>query len=477
MRGASLFLFIHRLYNIDTMVRCIGLFLFASLFFPGLVFAQNISQVVADKRAQLERDLAALEQEIDVQQQLLTSKKAERQSLERDVSILDASIKKAKLSIKAQDLAIEKLSDTIDDKQDKIVGLDAKLNREKQSLAQLIRKTNQINDISVAEIVLGKQSLSNVFLDLDTFSTIKMNLQASFEVIAGTRTATEAEKNALEDKKADKVELRRLQVVEQQRIESQEKEKQQILKATKGVEASYQQLLKSKQKSAAEIRAALFSLRDSAAIPFGKALEYATIASQATDVRAALILGILQQETELGANLGTGTMENDMHPTRDVPVYLAITSFLGLNPNTMPVSRKAGLSAWGGAMGPGQFIPSTWACYGGFVNTSTNGCAKNPDGSWKGPWEYREEKDRIRRMLGNSRPSNPWEAKDAFMATAVLMMDNGAAAGTFAAERKAAVRYFAGWKNGDNQTYIRGYGDPVMEHTKYFQSQIDILGR
>lgn len=455
----------------------IGVCVISLLLLPGAAFAQNLTQAVADKRAQLERDLAALESEINTQQVLLNSKKEERQSLERDVSILDASIKKAKLSIRARDISIEKLNDNIGDKEDKIDNLDAKLNREKQSLAQLIRKANQINDVSVAEIILGKDSLSTVFVDLDTFTTIKSDLHKSFEVIEGTKVATAAEIEALEERKADEMELRRLQLVEQQRIEVQEREKQQILKTTKGVEASYQTLLKSKQKSAAEIRAALFSLRDSAAIPFGKALEYATAASQATGVRVALILAILQQETELGANLGTGKMENDMHPTRDVPVYMAITAFLGLNPNTMPVSRKAGLSAWGGAMGPGQFIPSTWACYGGFVNTSTNGCTKNPDGSWKGPWEYREDKDRVRKLLGNNRPSNPWEAQDAFMATAVLMMDNGAAVGTFAAERKAAVRYFAGWRNGDNPTYIRGYGDPVMEHAKYFQGQIDILSR
>lgn len=455
--------------------RLLGAFAVLGLLLPGLIFAQSISQSVADRRAQLERELTTLENEIDAQQKLLSSKQDERQSLERDIAILDASIKKAKLSIRARDLTIEKLSDTIGDKIEKIDGLNAKLVREKQSLAQLIRKSNQISDTSIPEIILGEQSLSKVFLDLDTFNTIKGDLYKSFGVIEGTKDATEAEKIALEDRKADEVELRRLQVLERQNTEAQEKEKQKILKVTKGVEAEYQKLLKSKERSAAEIRAALFNLRDSAAIPFGKALEYATEAGSATGVRPAVILGVLQQETELGENLGTGTWAVDMHPTRDVPVYKAITAYLGFNPDTMPVSKKPSYG-WGGAMGPGQFLPSTWACYGGFVNTSSSGCAKNPDGTWSGPWEYREEKDRIRKLLGANRPSNPWEARDAFMATATLMMDNGANEGTRYAERLAALRYFAGRKNATKPAYAF-YGDGVMAHADYFQGQIDILSR
>ncbi len=459
-------------------IYAVALLVLSSFLFgiaPQALFAQ-VSQNVADRRVQLEQELARLEVEISQQQQQVNTKKVERQSLERDVAILDSSIKKAKLSIRARDISIEKLSDTIGDKADKISTLDAKLNREKQSLAQLIRKSNQLSDTSVAEILLGNESLSTVFLDVDTFQSIKGELHRSFDVIESTRMATAAEKEALEERKQDELELRKLQELEKQRIEVQEREKSSILKVTKGQEAEYQKLLKTKQKSAAEIRAALFSLRDSAAIPFGKALEYANEAAKITGVRPALILAILQQETELGANLGTGSYKVDMHPKRDVPVYKAITAFLGLDMEKMPVSRKAGLSAYGGAMGPGQFIPSTWAAFGGFVNTTTGKSGKNPDGTWEGPWEYREDKDRVRRLLGNNRPSNPWEARDAFMATAAYLMDLGAAGGDFTKERRAAVRYFSGYANGNNPTYIRGYGDPVMEHAAYFQGQINILG-
>lgn len=92
----------------------------------------------------------------------------------------------------------------------------------------------------------------------------------------------------------------------------------------------------------------------------------AKYASSKTGVRPALILGILTQETRLGANLGVpGVWSKDMHPTRDQPIFKVIMANLGLDPNAMPVSRAPSYG-YGGAMGPSQFIPSTWAIYGGY---------------------------------------------------------------------------------------------------------------
>jgi len=185
----------------------------------------------------------------------------------------------------------------------------------------------------------------------------------------------------------------------------------------------------------------------------------------------------LKQETNLGENLGTGSWRVDMHPTRDQPVFSYITQALGLDPDRMPVSKKPSYG-WGGAMGPGQFIPSTWVCYGGFVNTNTGSCTPTSgSGSqfWQGPWRYTASKDRVRTLLKASTISNPWDAQTAIMATAMLMADNGAGKQTYAAERLAALRYFAGWTGASNRAYSF-YGDSVMDFATQFQKSIDQLG-
>jgi hypothetical protein len=56
------------------------------------------------------------------------------------------------------------------------------------------------------------------------------------------------------------------------------------------------------------------------------------------------------------------------------------------------------------------------------------------------------------------------------------MSDNGADNGTRAAERLAALRYLAGWKNATKPAYAF-YGDDVMEFADKYQKEIDILER
>ena len=417
----------------------VGLFLIASF-----AFAQDISNIVTNRRAELESQLAELQKEIDAQQQILQNKQRESVSLERDISILNAKIDSAKLSIKARALVIENLNQDIGNKEKTIDGLSAKIDRELASLADLLRKTRELDNFSIAEFALSGSDLSAFFEDLDAFQTIKASLAQSFDELRSTKITTEEEKGSLESKVKEENDLKKIQELEKKRIEQQEAEKKDILKISRGVESVYQKIIKDKEKSAAQIRAELFALRGSAAIPFEKAYEYATLVSQKTGVRAALILGIIAEESNLGENVGTGNWKVDMKAPRDTVPFLDITSRLGLNPDAMPVSKKPWYG-YGGAMGPAQFIPSTWILY----------------------------EDRIASATGHN-PPNPWLPEDAFMATGLLMADNGADKKTYAAERLAALRYLAGWTNANKSAYAF-YGNDVMDLAAKYQRQIDIL--
>ena len=435
-----------------------------------LVSAQALTD---ERRAELEANLRELEKQIEVQRQLLANKQGERVTLERDISILEAQIAKAKLSIQARDLEVRKLTGEIGVRNETIGELNEKLEREKQSLAQIIRNTNHIDDVSMVEIILSNQTISEFFEDLDDYEAVKAALQVSFDEIATTKGRTQAEKQTLEEKRKEEEELRRLQELERQEIAARQDEKEDILTVTKGQESTYQNLLTQTEQTAAQIRAALFSFADGGQIPLPTAIALAKQTGAATGIRPAFILGILKQETNIGANVGNGNWKVDMHPSRDVPIFAVIAKTLGINPDTQPVSRAPSYG-YGGAMGPSQFIPSTWACYGGYVNSSTGGCGKNPDGTYSGPWEYNSSQDRIARAAGHSNtPSNPWNNLDAFTATALYMADLGAGAKTFAAEREAALRYFAGG-NYSNPAYAF-YGDSVMQHAAGFEEQIRIL--
>ena len=420
------------------------LLIFGFFLLVGIAFAQDISNIVTNRRAELEGQLAELQKEIDAQQQILQNKQRESVSLERDIAILNAKIDSAKLSIKARALVIENLNQDIGNKEKTIDGLSAKIDRELASLADLLRKTRELDNFSIAEFALSGSDLSAFFEDLDAFQTIKASLAQSFDELRSTKITTEEEKGSLESKVKEENDLKKIQELEKKRIEQQEAEKKDVLKISRGVESVYQKIIKDKEKSAAQIRAELFALRGSAAIPFEKAYEYATLVSQKTGVRAALILGIIAEESNLGENVGTGNWKVDMKAPRDTVPFLDITSRLGLNPDAMPVSKKPWYG-YGGAMGPAQFIPSTWILY----------------------------EDRIATATGHN-PPNPWLPEDAFMATGLLMADNGADKKTYAAERLAALRYLAGWTNANKSAYAF-YGNDVMDLAAKYQRQIDIL--
>jgi septal ring factor EnvC (AmiA/AmiB activator) len=130
-------------------------FVAALLITPSFWAEAEVSSADVDRhKAELTAQLAQLENEIAQQTTILQDKQKERVSLERDVAILDAQIEKAKLSIKARDLSIQTLTSDIGDKANTIVALDDKLGRERQSLAAIFRKTNEIDDSTVMEFLL-----------------------------------------------------------------------------------------------------------------------------------------------------------------------------------------------------------------------------------------------------------------------------------------------------------------------------------
>jgi len=431
------------------------LLLFFSVF--GLLLANEINpNAVLERRAQLEAELVQLEQQIEGQRSIIQEKQREASSFERDIAILNAQIQKALLGVRARNLAIAKLNTGISERVDLIGELEQKVDAQKISLAELLRRVNEMDDTSLVEILLGYDSLSEFFEDFSMFESIQKELQVSLEDMKGNQQKAQNEKGNLEVKKSEELELRYIQELEKKKAEQKEAQKQQLLEVTKGQEEAYQKILAHQQKSAAAIRSELFLLRGSPAIPFEKAVEYANVALRNTGVRPAFLLGVISYESELGANLGTGNWRDDLYncyksigyktsAEKQKTAFLEITSELGFNPDTMPVS-KAPYYGCGGAMGPAQFMPSTWLGY----------------------------KDLVAKVTGHN-PPNPWDPYDAFMAAALLLKDNGAAAGGYVAERRAALRYFAGgnW----NKSSYAFYGDDVMILATKYQKQIDIISR
>ncbi len=400
---------------------------------------------VINQRQQLEEQLQQLEKQIDSYNSIIQGKQKQATTLERDIAIFDAQIEKAKLEIKMRTIQINELSHGIEDKSATIQSLSEKIDQERESLAELLRKTQEIDSNSLLEVFLSQSDWSDFFRETDSFDSLQNSIHGSLDEMRGTKQQTEDEKTDLENQKAEQTQLKGIQEMEKNRLTGAELEKQKILKATKGEEAKYQKYLKDTQKTAANIRSQLFLLTGSPSIPFEKAVEYATLAWKTTGVRPAFLLGVIAEESNLGANIGKGTWTVDLANSRCTgqrTAFVEITSKLGLDPNLMPVSKKAWYGYCGGAMGPAQFMPTTWQLY----------------------------EDRISAITGHNPPS-PWDPEDAFVAAALLLKDNGATTN----ERRAALKYLAG-SNWQKSAYAF-YGDDVMDLATKYQSMIDIINQ
>lgn len=420
----------------------------------------------AEQEAQWRAELQQTEQDIAKWQAILDNTKQGTASLQKEAAVLNAKIQEAKAFIRQRNIQIEQLGRDIDQKTANIKTLEGRIDAGHDSLAQLLRKTNEIDSYTLPEVVLANQNLSDFFSDLDTFQTIKRSMQNLFLEIRTTKDLTMKEREALDQKKNQELDTRMAAEAQKRQVEKNEQEKQYLIKVNKTQEKTYEQVLSERKARAAQIRAALFALRDTASIPFGDALKYAQEASAKTGVRPAFILAILTQESNLGQNVGSCLLTNTetgegkgantgsvqkrvMSPTRDVPLFLDITAKLGRDPYNTRVScwqpiydSKGAPIGWGGAMGPSQFIPSTW---NGFIS-------------------------RIAAATGSTNP-DPWNPRDAFFASAMYLSDLGAGAGTYSAEKTAACKYYAG-AAACKTSYANSYGTSVMNKAANIQENM-----
>lgn len=444
------------------LIATLFLVLLAGSIAPSVIFAQALTDT---RRAELQAQLNALEKEIADNQAVVDTLAAQGKSLSSEVKTLNAQIKKAQLQVQATQVAIKSLDASITVHQKTIGILTSHLDAEKQSLAQILRRTNEIDHYSLVEIAFSRNDLSGTLGDLDSYVTLKRSLGASYEKITGTKLQTEVEKSALEKKREDQQKVAQAQLLAKQLVQEQQKTKQDLLTTTKGQESAYKQVVAAKQKTAGQIRAELFALAGGGgSIPLPTAIQYAKIASKATGVRPALILAILKQESNLGANTGqcyvtdlttgdgkgknSGTffsgvmasVSNSRAKRDDTGTFKRLMDALGRDWSTTAVSCPQP-GGFGGAMGPTQFLPTTWVLV----------------------------EARIKSALGVS-ATDPWNPLHAIVATGIYLADRGAAAGNDTAERTAAARY-----NGSGIA-AQIYADSVMAKAAQYQLDIDTLG-
>jgi len=436
----------------------------------------SLALTPSEERQALEAELSELEEQIAQLDEDIQTTEQEKKTLENQIYILRNKIRRLDLQIYQGNVMIEDLSFQIEDTSASIEDTSLKIRDSRDQLANILQLVYEADQKSLIEILLSETELSDFFDDLMALESLNAESQELLNSIEDLKVRLEAEKEALDEEKQELENIVTIQTLQRKESAQVKKDKDWLLSLT---EAEYQKYLGEKEETerkAAEIRARIFELIGvpEGGIEFGKAVEIAQYVERVTGVRAAFLLSILAQESmrygKIGENVGQCYLQNSktgdgiyiesgkkaprtMNPKRDISPFFNIIEELnktkGLARDVfktpvscwMPVYYKGSPVGWGGAMGPAQFIPSTWILY----------------------------ENQISKIIGKL--ADPWEIKDSFLAAGLYLGDLGASSN----ELKAAMHYFSGssWTWWEEKYY----GKPVIARAEQYQEEIDLLER
>lgn len=437
--------------------------IFTFIFSPIFIYAEDLSAIckkiseaedgcanlsATECKTTLEKCAVFFEAEAQKIANDMTKTTAEKKTLSNQITASQQKISGLETQIKQGTIKVKGLNIQITDTKSSIDKTSYKIEESHNQIKNILRSIYQENKKSTFEILLSG-NLSDFFGNLARLENLNSKISTLLESTKNLKTYLQGQKDKMDSEIDQLQKTIALQNLQKQESEQAKKEKEQYLKLT---EAQYQQQLKEKQETEqiiSKIRARLFQMVGVVKAPtFGEALDMAKSVAEIVGIRPAFLLAVISQESAIGRNVGqcvlvdsktgngkrikTGaTVIRVMKPDRDVPPFMEITAALGRDPHDTPVScwipayYNGNPTGWGGAMGPAQFIPSTWNLY---TKKLKNILGKDPD---------------------------PWAIKDSFTASALYLADLGATKQTMTAEKNAASRYYGGSSAYANSVYTR----------------------
>ncbi len=400
---------------------------------------QKAIEEQSSDRKLLEKCERFYEQESEKIEKEISKTHKKRRTLQNEIYLLKKKIRSLNIQIQQSNMMINDLGVQIEETEKSIKQTSLKIEDSRRKLADIIQVIYQEDHKSIVEVLLSEKTLSDFFDDLASLENLNTKSQELLKNIKSLKSSLEIQTKSLDKEKANLENAVVVQMLQKRRNEKNKMNKNYFLRLT---ESQYQKQLKQKEaieKNAAKIRSRIFELIGVPKAPtFGEALNIAKAAASMVNIRPSFLLAIISEESALGRNVGQCFLVNDktgegiritnsrkaprtMKPTRDVPIFLKITKKLGRDPHHTPVSCWIPLYyhrkpyGWGGAMGPAQFIPSTWNLY---IN-------------------------KLKKIL--HKDGDPWNIKDSFVAAALYLADSGAKSKTRRGETLAANRYSGGY--------------------------------
>lgn len=368
-------------------------------------------------------------------------------TIEGIIQVLDGEISEMESSLEKTGITLTEITASVNQKQQEVSVKEFEIIERKKILMEYVRKLNLMDKKSFLEVLIEKPQISEYFREMESIVAFESRIKEMLDGLKSKKTDLVKEKESLEDEQNEQASLYAMQEDQRVTLERNRRDRENLLAETQTEQFKLENAIGKQQEVANRLSAELTSMQSlGEKIDFGQALSDAQDVAKLTGVRTAFLLGVLRVESNMGNNVGGGRYRTDMNPAQ-WERFKSICASLGYDPDDKPVSRKpcyrdssGNCGGWGGAMGPAQFMPSTWMGY----------------------------KDQIAQINGHN-PPDPWNLRDALTAMGLkLAKVPGVTDHSRTAEHKASSIYLA----GGNWERFGWYGDRVLKYADQFDAKI-----
>lgn len=236
----------------------------------------QINQDINQKRSEIQE----LRKQIDIYQKNINAKQKEITNLSLQVSALNESIAKINLEIEAAELEVETLNLQIANSQLKIEAKEKEISEQKEILASVLRSLHrQQQKNSLLEIVMLNDNFSDFLADLQRLEDMQDSLFSGVEDLNKIKLALNDDKQSLENEKAELDALAAILEGKKGNLDGQKTAKYNIMAASEGQEAKYQELLRQAKEEQEQINSDIVYLEKIAREKLNRQLELDAIES------------------------------------------------------------------------------------------------------------------------------------------------------------------------------------------------------
>lgn len=211
------------------------------------VGAQETVEDLRRKISESQEQLAQIEKEIKKFESQLNEVGAEKKTLQNAIRELDLSRSKVKANIRATEQKISSTDLEIQELEREIHVKELEIEKNMEAVGQSFRMMDQMENQSMVEVVLGYDSMAEMWGALEEQSLLQDSLRESIKILSALKGEYERAKERTLEKRGQLGDLKKELSGEENSLASTINQKDVLLSQTKNKESNYQKMLADKK--------------------------------------------------------------------------------------------------------------------------------------------------------------------------------------------------------------------------------------